>query len=618
MSSNEPLRIFALTTMLIMCISGCCILVSGDSDAVALTETCDDMPLGSYSVEVGETLIIDLVPFMNQNDPHSSSQGPFAVKEMKLNDSNLPDWITLDYKTTSDNISKYDKTEAKLILAPTEVTDGDYQFTLYVKGMRLNTYNINFKSTIHIESFTVKEYHVTYDAASGHCDKMTDIVREGDSVTLPSTKLDDEHIFDGWYNGSVRIGGPGDSFTPTSDVKLTARYNPIVTIDSQGGRDATVGYEYIYNVQTTPSDAIISIDGADWLAVNGHRISGTPTESGSLTVTVTAYKDGHGSATEKFVILVTEEAASGDKPRINELRYTVDSKDPYRITISVDAQDASSISIDHGDGTFGTGAQCTHTYDRSGSYTIRATAANAQGTTTKAITILIADKSPGTSVMYNNEYSYTLGIDTAGLTPKVTGASFLQIKVGSNYVNVYGTPNSISYVGETYDIRLEVGDFVQTWRLTVVSGSTSPIPGFDVTKIDGLSIEVTDTAQNADVIFYQWTSGGEWEVSNTKVTYHRYSEAGIYTITQKVTATIDGKTMTEEYSQTIEVREGSSGGDGSDDDDKGNPQTKNIVGIAVLVIGIVAIIGGLVLGNVYGIAAGVIMAIVGVAVRFLI
>ena len=61
-----------------------------------------------------------------------------------------------------------------------------------------------------------------------------------------------------------------------------------ITIDSVGGTEATVGYEYRYDVQTTPSNAEISISGVDWLDVSGHTVSGTPTEAGDYTLTVPA------------------------------------------------------------------------------------------------------------------------------------------------------------------------------------------------------------------------------------------------------------------------------------------------------------------------------------------
>ena len=46
------------------------------------------------------------------------------------------------------------------------------------------------------------------------------------SITLPSTSRN-AYSFAGWYYGSSRIGGIGDSYTPTSNIALTAQWNLI-------------------------------------------------------------------------------------------------------------------------------------------------------------------------------------------------------------------------------------------------------------------------------------------------------------------------------------------------------------------------------------------------------
>ena len=162
-----------------------------------------------------------------------------------------------------------------------------------------------------------------------------------------------------------------------------------LSIDSVGGTEATVGYEYEYEVQTTPSDAEISISGADWLSVSGHTISGIPMEARSYTVTITASLEGYESTTETVVIVVSEEQPVEGAPQIIDFGYIVNPSNPYRVTFVVEEENASSVTIDFGDGTSGSGTKVTHTYDRSGSYIVRAVASNSDGSVTEPLSLLM-------------------------------------------------------------------------------------------------------------------------------------------------------------------------------------------------------------------------------------
>lgn len=410
------------------------------------------------------------------------------------------------------------------------------------------------------------------------------------------------------------------TFSAPIDGSLTVYVvaSSTVTIDSVGGTEATVGYEYVYNVQTTPSDATVSISGVSWLSVSGHTISGTPTAAGSYTLVITASASGYASATQTVVIVVSEEEPDVGAPVINDVTYVPSSSNAYRITFTVDVTDASSITVDYGDGTSGTGATSTHTYSSSGSYTVRVVASNASGSATHTLSVLIADSTPSTSVQYNNRYTFTLGIDTDGLTASVTGAPFLTATTGSNYVTVTGIPSSTAYVGQTYTVTLTVGSFSMTWTLTVTEGATTPVAGFEF-ETDGLTVTVTSTATNADQTFYQWTSNGSFVQSNTGTTSHTYAEPGTYTITQRVTATIDGQTYTDEFSATVTVTESGAGGggDGDDSGDGGSGDLLGLLGILLIVVGVILLIAALATGS-YALAGavGAMLVVIGAIMRW--
>lgn len=406
--------------------------------------------------------------------------------------------------------------------------------------------------------------------------------------------------------GTLEMGIGGESTTFTIVIEVLPSQE--ITIDSVGGTEATVGYEYRYDVQTTPSNAEISISGADWLDVSGHTIYGTPSEAGDYTLTVTADLDGYLVATETVSIHVSEEQTATGVPELGEIYYNVSSGNPYSLTFHVSAENASTIRWDFGDGNISsTGADVTHTYSNSGLYTVRATATNSEGSVTKSVDILIADRSPATTVQYNHAYSYTVGIDTDGLTPSVTGCPFLTVTDGGNYVTVSGTPSSTSYVGKSYDVVLTVGEFRMSWKLTVTEGSTVPTAGFDV-KVDGLKVIVTSTASNADMTFYQWTDGGSFVQSNTGITEYTYSESGTYTITQRVTATVDGQTVTDEFSRTVTV-DGSSTPEPTPEPEEGS--LFPIIGIALVVLGAIVLAAGAYTRNYMIAAVAAVLVVIG-------
>ena len=326
-------------------------------------------------------------------------------------------------------------------------------------------------------------------------------------------------------------------------------------------------------------------------------------------LTVTANLQGYTATDETVRIHVSEEQISQDVPTLGEIYYTVSSSNPYSLEFHVSAENASVVRWDFGDGNISsTGTDVTHVYSSSGSYTVRATATNSEGSVTKTIDVLIADRSPATTVQYNHAYSYTVGIDAEGLTPTVVGCPFLTVTNGGNYVTVSGTPSSTAYVGQTYDVVLTVGEFRLSWSLTVSEGSTVPTAGFTV-QIDGLTVIVTSTATNADMTFYQWTDGGSFVQSNTGTTRYTYSEPGTYTITQRVTATVDGQTVTDEFSRTVTVDGGSTPEPTPESD---NDSLILIVGIALAVLGIIVLAAGAYTRNYIIATAGAVLVVLGV------
>lgn len=79
---------------------------------------------------------------------------------------------------------------------------------------------------------------VTLNANGGSTETKTVRANSKYPLVLPNPGTKTGYEFDGWYNGTVRVGYIGDSYTPSADVTLTANWvgKPhTVTFDATGG-----------------------------------------------------------------------------------------------------------------------------------------------------------------------------------------------------------------------------------------------------------------------------------------------------------------------------------------------------------------------------------------------
>lgn len=84
------------------------------------------------------------------------------------------------------------------------------------------------KATPAADSFTVT---FDYGAGAGTPASWASGCGNGTSVTLPDpTTLPDNHTFEGWYDGTT-LYASGDTYTPTADITLTARYTKKAGVD---------------------------------------------------------------------------------------------------------------------------------------------------------------------------------------------------------------------------------------------------------------------------------------------------------------------------------------------------------------------------------------------------
>ena len=125
--------------------------------------------------------------------------------------------------------------------------------------------------------------------------------------------------FDGWYNNSSCTGtrySPGGTISVSSTTTLYAKWvaTPVEIESSQDDGSLITGTPFSYVVSTNLSGCTISVSGASWLSVSGNTVSGTPTSSGTFTVTITASLSGHTSDTQTFTISVVSQLAYTNSP----------------------------------------------------------------------------------------------------------------------------------------------------------------------------------------------------------------------------------------------------------------------------------------------------------------
>ena len=108
-------------------------------------------------------------------------------------------------------------------------------------------------------SFSTKiNYTVTYDANGGNCGQTTGYATSASTaVTLP-TPIRSGYLCSGWYtaaSGGTRVGGAGDSYTPSANITLYAQWGKpsTVTYNANGGSCGTESEIYSGIALTLPT-----------------------------------------------------------------------------------------------------------------------------------------------------------------------------------------------------------------------------------------------------------------------------------------------------------------------------------------------------------------------------
>ena len=130
------------------------------------------------------------------------------------------------------------------------VTITSAQQTFNSTGSSASTPSGSFSTTI--------KSTVTFNANGGNCGQTTGYATSASTaVTLP-TPTRSGYIFAGWYtaaSGGTRVGGAGDSYTPSANITLYAQWGKPcdVTYNANGGSCGTTSEKYTGTALTLPT-----------------------------------------------------------------------------------------------------------------------------------------------------------------------------------------------------------------------------------------------------------------------------------------------------------------------------------------------------------------------------
>lgn len=330
------------------------------------------------------------------------------------------------------------------------------------------------------------------------------------SVTLP-TATKAGGVLEGWYNGTTKIGDPGDSYTPTANVTLKAKwidkYTPVFTGSNQslkvGGEVSGVfSFEHTDNPEAHITVASIS----DVNNGNGKVI-----EYNAATNKIIAHNAG--TATIYFTQNETSTIKSGTSATYT---VTVTKYDPL-FTLNkntLELEQTATLSCEHTDGqtvTFSPEGKVSYnastgviTATTLGETTMTVTQPETSSLTAKTtdFTITVIKKTPTLTVKMNNvaqtsmsaqrgsttSISFDKVSDAEVVVTPVSGAQYASYVNGVMTAGAEGTAKYRATLAETDTYQAKSVDFT----LTVTSSSSHlPISGKEYTLGSGSATDWT-------------------------------------------------------------------------------------------------------------------------------
>ena len=335
------------------------------------------------------------------------------------------------------------------------------------------------------------------------------------SVTLP-TVTKTGYTFKGWYNGSTKAGDAGDSYTPTSSVTLTAKWEAIKvtsvtlnksTLNLEEGKTSTL------TATVSPTDALNT--SVTWTSSNesvatvGSDGKVKAVSVGTATITATANDGSNCSAT--CTVTVTRPISTATAS-VDDQTYTGSA-----ITPEVTLTDGGKTLTKGTDYTITSYANNTNV----GTATITITGkGNYSGTRTVNFNIVKKKVAIPTATNYTYDGSEKTGVKTSSDYNFSEGGKWKATNAGTYTVKVSleSTKNTTWSDGSTETKTL-------TWTISPKSIANAIISSVSDQTYTGLSLVPTVTVKDGD------TKKALTKDTDYTVAYSNNVDAGTATIT---------------------------------------------------------------------------------------
>jgi YVTN family beta-propeller protein len=359
-------------------------------------------------------------------------------------------------------------------------------------------------------------------------------------------------------------------YNPTHTYSKAGTYTVKETVSNAAGKDTEIKTNYItvisvikpvaaFSASPTSGNLPLSVTFTDkstnsltsWKWNFGDGTSSTarnPTHkysaAGKYTVTLTATNSaGSNTATKSNYITVT---ATSQVPVVDFWGSPLSGKAPLKVTFTEASKGSPTTwRWDFGDGTYSTQKSPVHTYSAAGTYTVRLTAINTEGSNTKTksnyVKVSEAPQIPVASFSSNaNSGNAPLSVtftDTSTGSPTSWKWNF-----GDGTYSTVQNPTHIYSTAGKYTVTLTASNtagsntIAKSNYITVTGTSQVPVADFWGWPLSGkapLEVVFTETSTGSPTS-WRWDFG-DGTYSTQKSPVHTYSAAGNYTV--KLTAT---------------------------------------------------------------------------------
>lgn len=373
--------------------------------------------------------------------------------------------------------------------------------TTAAKTRAASTYEITTNTADVTVAAAATTYTVTFNAGSnGTCSTPSITQSSADaSITLPSVTANTGYTFDGWYTaqtGGTKIGGAGETYTPTDNITLYAHYTAT-------GGSGTVIYKYTVKssentkeIAYTATGGTATLGASNKVDTNGFKsdgnigtskyikvdLTGNTLQAGDV-ITIKAYSGNTGGG----IYIATAKAENSSyvdagklsaKNKEEELKYTVTETDVLKGLSTIYLFRTTRVSTYIRDITItrsGSSTEPTPSSNASATFTYNG---KALSFTNYAATINLGSSQANSDITVNATPANGASITTSSANTSIADnvITITTPAAGSNASYAYTVTAADGTTKQTYTINVNVAAEVvgKEYSLKVTSSSKTP------------------------------------------------------------------------------------------------------------------------------------------------